>query len=178
MKKLSFPGTGWNTESVITGCIKIRLHSLVEESMKIINDFDFDEVFPFTNIFWGASPAAYGFPLISFAGSYKQIEEAWNEWMWKLGQLLSCLDAVEAHVNLNCILGDFHWTLQPKLHFEHPTIFYTSSMRHQIWGITDAPELDFSIDPLWQSHCAKRAFGGWNDWEQLERWVKAESPET
>lgn len=173
MKELSFPGTGWDTESAITGCIKIRLHTLIDESMKIVNDFDYDDVFPFTNIFWGASPAAYGFPVIGFAGSYKQVEEGWSEWMWKFSQLLSRLDAVEAHVNLNCILGDFHWTLQPQLHFDHFTAYYKFSMTHQIWGITEASEPDFSIDPRWPEHCAKWASGGWNDWEQLPRWVKA-----
>jgi len=83
MRQIFIPGTGWDTESVVDGFIKVREHLLVKESMEIIHAFDFDDRYPFTDIFWGPSPAAYGFPVIGFAGSYKQIEEDWNEWMWR-----------------------------------------------------------------------------------------------
>jgi hypothetical protein len=150
MRQIFIPGTGWDTESVVTGFIKLRKHDLAESSIKVVNEFEFDEVYPFTNIFFGVSPAAYGFPVIGFAGSYKQIEEYWNEWLWKFSQLLARLDAREAHVNLSCILGDYDWKLEPRLRFENRQCF--DSMRGQVWGIIESPEPDFSRDTTWLSH--------------------------
>ena len=180
MRKIFIPGTGWDTESVITGFIKVRDHTLAKQSMETINAYDFDDVYPFTNIFWGASPAAYGFPVIGFAGSYKQIEENWNEWMWKFTQLLSRLDAIEAHVNLSCLLGDYDWKLEPRLRFEDR--LSRDSMQGQVWGITEAPEPDFSTDPTWLAYCSDEKYRfdektgeRFNEWTKLvERWSKSE----
>lgn len=179
MRRIIIPGSGWDTESVISGFIKVREHGLVNQTMEIINAYDFDDTAPFTNIFAGGSPAAYGFAVIGFAGSYKQIEESWNEWMWKFTQLLSRLDAIEAHVNLSCLLGDYDWKLEPRLRFEDR--YSREPMRGQVWGITDAPEPDFSTDPTWLMYCcSSRTYslnektGDWLNeagWRRLvERW--------
>jgi hypothetical protein len=165
MRRIFIPGTGWDSESVISGFIKVREHPLVEQSIVIINAFEFDDIYPFTNIFWGASPAAYGFPVIGFAGSYKQIEEDWNEWMWKFSQLLSHLDAVEARVSLSCILGNFNWKLEPKLRFDNR--HSRDTMQGQVWGITESPEPDFSTDPVWLAHFSDKKYG------LVERWDKS-----
>ena len=82
--------------------------------------------------------AAYGAPIIPFAGSYKQLEEAWSEWLWKLADLLSRIDAVSARVSLDCVLGSFTWGLAP--------------VEAGRWVIVDAPDDDFSIDPEWLDH--------------------------
>ena len=166
MSQLSIPGTGWDTESVVSGFIKLNVHALAEESMNIIDNFNYDDTYPFTNIFSGISTANYGFYIIGFAGSYKQIEEDWNEWLWRFSQLLTRLDAVEAVVNLNCILGNYRWKLEPKARFEN--LRATDSMSGQVWGITEAPQPDFSTDPKWLEHCL---WLGCNNWTRLvERW--------
>ncbi len=170
------PGAGWDTESVVTGAIKIREHRLLEQSWQRVGGFEFDAVFPFTNIFWPGSPAAYGFPVIGFAGSYKQIEEAWTEWLWKFSRLLSALDAVEAQVNLNCVLGSYRWALQPRLHFTDPTAYYKASMEGQVWGIVAASDPDFTEDPDWTAHCRQVVPNGDLEWPRLERWTKFVPP--
>ena len=165
MREIFIPGSGWDTESVVTGFIKLREHNLAEESMEIINTFEFDDSYPFTNIFLGASPAAYNFPVIGFAGSYKQIEENWNEWLWKFSRLLSCLDAVEAHVSLSCVLGNYSWKLEPRLRFDNR--HSPDTMQGQIWGITESSEPDFSTDPTWLAHFPEEKY------ELVERWNKS-----
>jgi len=169
------PGAGWDTESVVTGAIKIRQHTLVEESWERLNRFEFDDTYPFTNVFWRGSSAAYGFPVIGFAGSYKQIEESWTEWLWKFGRLLSTLDAVEAQVSLNCVLGSFCWILQPRRHFVEPTAYYIASMEGQPWGIVQASNPDFTEDLDWISHC-RETLGKLHEWPQLEHWTKFAPP--
>lgn len=161
---------------MVSGYIQLR-HIDVQPSLQFINGFEFDEVYPFTNIFWGPSPASYGSTLLGFVGSYKQIEEDWNEWLWKFSQLLSGLDAIEAHVRLKCVVGEYHWKLEPRSLFEGH--ISGDSMRGQVWGITQAPDPDFSIHPDWieyfkGSYRLNEKTGEWyNQWPRLiERWSK------
>ena len=140
---------------------------LLQPSMATVNAFDFDNRYPFTNIFWADSPARYNFPVIGFCGSYKQIEEDWNEWLWKFGQFLSALDAIEACVNLHCILGSYQWHLEPELLHRQPTS--RGSTKGQKWGVIAAPENDFSVHPTWLAHCETK-------WTQfVERWTDNEA---
>lgn len=170
------PGIGWDTESVVTGAIKMREPARSQPVMERINAYDFDAVFPFTNIFWSGSPAVYGFPIIGFAGSYKQIEEAWLEWLWKFSRLLSSLDAVEAQVTLSCVLGTYFWILQPRLHFADSTAYFTNSMEGQLWGIIAASDPDFTEDPDWISHCTDTLKISRDAWQCLEHWTKVTIP--
>lgn len=134
------------SESIVSGHIQIR--GAVEETKAAINSFDFfDEKWPFTNIFWCDSPAQYLCPVVGFAGSYKQVEEVWSEWLWKFGQLLTTLDAYEARVNLKCIIGDYSWRLMPKICCQSNS--WPKTMIGQQWVIVSTPEQDFSIDPEW-----------------------------
>ena len=56
--------------SVISGFIEIRDYKYVEETMTIINNHHYDKVWPFTNIFWGPSPAVYWNPANTASGVY------------------------------------------------------------------------------------------------------------
>ena len=166
MSQILIPGIGWDTESVVSGWIKSTNHDIAKENHKIIDSFGYDEIYPFTNIFQDVSSTAYGCSILSFAGSYKQIEEDWNEWLWKFSQLLTRLDAIEAVVHLDCVLGNYRWKLEPKARFENLKI--PDSLRGQIWGIVEASAPDFSTDAAWLEHCS--AIGS-NQWTQLvERW--------
>jgi hypothetical protein len=113
--------------------------------------FPYDERYPFTDIFWAHSPAQYQTPVIGFAGSYKQIEEHWSEWLWKFSQLLSTLDANDAFVYLHCIRGSFAWRLQPlSFHLAVNGISDRNSSfayRGEEWGIVEAPADDFTLTP-------------------------------
>ena len=152
-QKWFIPGRGWDTESVVCGYIKLRSHDALPAAMAAIGGFAFDEVYPFTNIFWGGSTAEYGYPVIGFAGSYKQVEEVWNEWLWRFSQLLCRLDAVEARVNLTCILGHFQWKLEPQARYRQRGAAPTSApLSGQKWGITEAPDDDFSVHSEWLEH--------------------------
>ncbi len=109
----------------------------IEHNRGAVAAYPFDEVFPFTNIFWFDSPADYFFPLIGLTGSYKQVEEFWSEWLWKFSQLLSRLEALEAYVNLDCVGGEFRWKLKAwSVHQELPL---PPSLVGERWGITKAP---------------------------------------
>lgn len=166
MREILIPGTGWDTESIVNGFIKVPSLEAANRNMKVIGKFDFDDVYPFTDIFLGISAAAYCFYVIGFAGSYKQIEEDWNEWLWKFGQLLSHLEAVEARVSLSCLLGDYIWKLEPKSLFEDP--YAKESTQGQMWGITESPQPDFSTDSTWLTHCAALNSDCWPP--LIERW--------
>jgi hypothetical protein len=162
------PGRGWDTESVVYGYIKLSSHGLLQAARSAIRQFEFDEVFPFTNIFWSDSPASYNYPVIGFAGSYKQVEEAWNEWLWRFSQLLSRLDAVEARVSLACVLGHYEWKLEPAARYRQQRgVAVAAPLTGQQWGITEAPANDFSIHPEWLEHFPAGAD------QVVERWPKA-----
>ena len=121
-----------------------------ESNRLAIAQFEFDDVYPFTNIFWSGSPAAYKQSVIGFAGSYKEIESDWNDWMGKFTQLLSNLEAFNTIVTLDGWRGHFTWRLSPLSWLEHlagtfpepPTTF-----KGEEWGIYEAPNHDFSLDP-------------------------------
>jgi hypothetical protein len=134
------PGVGWDTPSIVSGYIRFAGAHLLPAAVATIAAYPFDDVYPFTNIFAGGSPAAYGAGVIGFAGSYKQVEEEWGEWLWKFADLLSRLDADEAHVGLDGVLGSHRWTLEPE----------AGGTRQ--WAITRAPAEDFSIHPEWLAH--------------------------
>ena len=102
-----------SNKSIVSGYITVKRQAL-EQSREIIAAYPFDEIYPFTNIFWTDSPKNIQVPIIAFAGSYKVLEEVWNEWMWKFSQFLSALDAGSARVMLECQLGFFTWRLRPK----------------------------------------------------------------
>lgn len=144
-------------DSYISGYIVGRGGRFSEETSKInqqaLKDFPFDEKFPFRNMFWCDS-SIYPNPIIGFTGSYKHyIEENWSEWLWKFSQFLSTLEARDAYVNLDCVRGNFRWRLQPQLgryavELQSPdTPEWPESIRGQIWGIVEAPEDDFTLNP-------------------------------
>lgn len=138
----------------------------LQDAMNTIAEFNFDEIYPFTNIFWGGSPSQYSLPVIIFGGSYKQIEENWNEWLWKFSQMLSSLEATEANVSLDCMLGNYAWQLHPHCWRCDSTLL--TKLNGQQWGITKAPEDDFSIDlpgrPRYDSN---------SQWDKfVERWLE------
>lgn len=144
-------------QSVISGYIKLTGSHHIDQTRETISSFPFDEVWPFSNIFWCDSPAIYHGNVIAFAGSYKQIEEVWSEWLWKFSQLLQQLEAEDAYVHLDCIIGNYSWRLLPKpLHDWNASLDTNTrvspipqSMIGQPWGIVEAPDDDFSIDPIW-----------------------------
>lgn len=142
--------------SFINGLIEIRSYELMEQTRHVINSFEFDEKWPFTNIFWCDSPSQFS-PVVGLAGSYKQIEEVWSEWLWKFGQLLSRLDAYAAWVSLSCIMGDYSWRLKPEACCV-PNREWPPTMINQPWVITSAPEQDFSIDTDWLRGVEKNLF--------------------
>lgn len=143
--------------------------------------FTFDEKFPFTNIFWPDSPACYGNrPVIAFAGCYKQIEEAWAEWMWKFSQLLSTLEAVDARVHLDCVRGYFSWRLQPKSVYLAYQLkqSYPATLHGESWGVVEAPDPDPLLNPhpgdntrtLWNAETHKYDQVIWS--QRIARWTK------
>lgn len=132
--------------SVVSGFIHLR-DEPIERAKETIDSFEFDDVWPFTNIFWCDSPAHYFSPVVGFAGSYKQVEEVWSEWLWKFSQLLTRLDAHHAQVHLSCVMGNHSWQLRPKVCAQSTR--WPKSMIGEPWVITSAPENDFSIDPGW-----------------------------
>jgi hypothetical protein len=139
------------TQSVVTGYISLRSHESVEPAREVIATYpDYDAVWPFTNIFWADSPAQYFSPVVGFAGSYKQIEEVWAEWLWKFSRLLSRLDAYEAVVHLDSIIGTHFWRLRAKRWIAPlPAGERMGSLIGSDWVIVEAPDDDFSIDPEW-----------------------------
>lgn len=143
---LLIPGSGWDTESIVWGYIKFGDNGSLAAAEGSIAAYPFDEVYPFTNIFCGGSPARYGAAVIGFAGSYKQVEEDWNEWLWKFADLLSRLPAREAHVGLDCVIGSYRWKLEPGSPRQ------SGQDGAPGWTITRAPADDFSIHPEWLAH--------------------------
>lgn len=137
--------------SIVSGFISISPRGSLERTREAINAFEFDEVWPFSNIFYCESPAQYSHPVVGFAGSYKQVEEVWSEWLWKFGQLLSTLEATDARVCLDCIMGIHSWELRPKAGARKAETIWSSSLG-QPWVITRAPDDDFSVDPAWLKH--------------------------
>lgn len=151
-------------QSIISGYI-LEAGANHEKNMEAVGSFQFDEIYPFTNIFWGGSPASFGDSVIGFTGIYKEIEPDWNEWLWKFSQFLSHLEASRAVVHLDGILGDFEWRLQPaswhNMLSENRTIRQLpDTFKGEQWGIYKAPPNDFSLTPPWNE-----------DWNQLvPRW--------
>lgn len=132
--------------SIVSGFIQLAGGASMERTRAAISAFEFDEAWPFTNIFWCDSPAQYD-PVVGFAGAYKQVEEVWSEWLWKFGRLLSTLEATVARVSLYCIMGVHTWELRPR--YLVRGVDPSHAVSDQSWVITCAPEDDFSIDPGW-----------------------------
>lgn len=112
--------------------------------------FPYDDVYPFKNIFWMDSPAQYRGPIIFFGGSYKGLEEHWNEWLWKFTQLLSTLEAYEARVHLKTeIIGEFAYTLRPELYLDCRQDTSGKLAVGDQWFIVESPptEEDFRLWP-------------------------------
>ncbi len=144
----------------------------MQQNLQAIASYAFDDPYPFTTIFWGGTPARYFCPLIGLTGSYRSIEEVWSEWLWKFSQLLSRLEAIEARVSLECIIGSYTWELQPRA--SCPPMQQVTSFIGQPWVITHAPPTDFSIDPEWLQRCERNQVydsesGEWRPykWEQF-----------
>jgi hypothetical protein len=140
------------TESIVSGYIRGNAGKHGDaadvKNRRAIAEFPFDEKYPFTNIFWCDSPARYGnTPIIGFAGCFKQIEESWNEWLWKFAQLLSQLEAIEARVNLDCIIGSYYWRLQPRswLIYLQGRGCAPATLQGEQWGIVQASPNDFTL---------------------------------
>ena len=134
-----------STQSIISGYIKVPDEKYMSRNRTALNTFPFDEHHPFPNIFWDASPAQYFMPIIGFAGSFHSIEDDWNSWMWRFSQLLRGLEAIEARVYLQCVLGQYSWTLRPESWFRRRGHFETTYVGQQ-WGIIESPEGDFSLE--------------------------------
>jgi hypothetical protein len=139
--------------SVVSGYIVTRHEQYIEQNRQAIAAYPFDELYPFTNIFWDGTPERYFHPLIGLTGAYRTIEEAWSEWLWKFSQLLSRLEAIEARVTLDCIIGSYSWELRPRAYC--PPIQHVESFIGQPWVITQAPADDFSVDPEWLQRCER-----------------------
>jgi hypothetical protein len=133
--------------SIVSGYIVAWGEKYMEQNLQAIATYPFDDPYPFTNIFWGGTPARYFYPLIGLTGSYRSIEEVWSEWLWKFGQLLSRLEAIEARVSLDCSIGSYSWEFRPRA--KCPPMQQIESFIGQPWVITQAPADDFSIDPEW-----------------------------
>jgi hypothetical protein len=139
--------------SVVSGYVVARGEQYMEQNLRAIATYPFDDPYPFTNIFWGGSSARYFYPLIGLTGSYRLIEEAWSEWLWKFSQLLSQLEAIEARVSLDCIIGSYSWELHPRPNC--PPFQQVKSFIGQPWVITEAPADDFSVDSEWLQQCER-----------------------
>jgi hypothetical protein len=68
-------------QSIVTGYIKLHARVDLRLTRRTIAHYPFDENRPFSNNFWCGSPVRYAFPLIGVCGSFKQIEDAWAEWL-------------------------------------------------------------------------------------------------
>ncbi len=137
-------------ESIVYGYI-MESDGHHEENKVAIAQFSFDELYPFSNIFWCDSSARYWHSVIGFTGSCKQIEPDWNEWMWKFSQLLSTLEASQAVVNLDGYMGSFAWKFRPlsvqrRLSAPRPTAPLSPFLKDEQWVIYETPDLDFSLD--------------------------------
>lgn len=133
--------------SVVHGWIQCRRGFNAE---KALEEFAFDPVYPFSNIFWAHSPARYSFPLVVFGGSYKQLEDDWNEWLWRFSQLLATLDAIEAKVGLDGVYGVFEYRLQPLAVIESRFDPFNSTLIGEPWVIVEAPEQDIFLNDEFQ----------------------------
>lgn len=164
-------------QSIVSGYISIfGGESSIEETRQAIATHPFDRVWPFTNIFWCDSPAQYDGAVVVFGGSYNQVEEVWNDWLWRFSQLLTGLDGWDARVTLDCILGVYTWRLWPKRRYKwsewvkqgqigRPQ-YLSGSMIGEEWGIIEAPENDFSTDAEWLAKYQQDE--GWG--KQANRW--------
>jgi hypothetical protein len=172
------------SQSIVHGYILERDTQWMTENRLAIQSFNFDERYPFTNIFWGESPHQYFFPAIGFIGSYNQIEAHWKEWLWKFSQMLSCLEAWEAHVYLNSIRGQHYWQLEPQSVYlgrqmsgqDKKSGELPPSLKGEPWGIVEAPQNDFTLTPwpednsrsIWNPEQNKFESNEWTQY--VERW--------
>ena len=154
-------------QSKVYGYISLRDKKYIHDAERVLLEYPSDNTYPFTNIFHIEKNATYFHPMIGIAGSFKQIEKWWPEWMWKFSDFLSRLEALEARVHLNSIMGKHFWVLEPEnayfnspqmvngkwqlpAHDDHP-VWNQNTFVGQKWGIVEAPENDFAIDPLWNT---------------------------
>lgn len=135
-------------QSIVNGYILVPEFSYIDSNMKAISSHNFDDQYPFTNIFWRGPRDQYFMPVIAIAGSYREIENDWNEWLWKFSQLLSSLEAIRAKIYLDCILGDWKWVLKPESLIRKKGS-RGESFIGQTWGISSGPEDDFSLRNPW-----------------------------
>lgn len=153
-----------NYRSVVDGYIIAR-DSLQEENMRAIIESDLHVAYPLTSVWISGLRPGESYT-IWFSGYYHfRLEEHWNEWLWRFSQLLLKLEASVARANLNCDLGYFVWKLQP---YSSRFGAATASSKGEQWGITKAPENDFSIDlpgrPRYDSN---------SKWDKfVERWLE------
>lgn len=164
------------SQSIVHGYILERDTRYMTENRLAIGSYDFDERYPFTNIFWGGSPNQYFFPVIGFTGSYNQIEAHWSEWLWKFSQMLSGLEAREAHVYLKSIRGHHYWRLEPQSIFlqrqmsgkDRDAGGLPRSLKGEQWGIADASPDDFTLTPWPGDNSRAIKIEGQNELETIE----------
>jgi hypothetical protein len=131
--------------SIVFGHIETLGNQSYEANKQALRAFQFDDLYPFPDIFRIESPPRYKAPSIFFGGTFKQLEEDWLTWFDQFVSLLSTLEAVEANVVLDCWLGRFAWTLAPRSLVEAERVqLLTSSERKampisQPWCIVQAP---------------------------------------
>lgn len=84
------------TQQIVYGYIELEKHT---ETEPILLAYKFDDVYPFINIFSHSSDG-YQCSMMSFAGSYKSLNDEWAEWEAKFERMLMQLHATSAHVHL------------------------------------------------------------------------------
>lgn len=84
-------------QNTVFGYIETN-YQMDQENEQVLANFNFDEKYPFTNIFSTPKEQVYLCSMISFAGYYKNLEDDWGEWLSKFEKLLGQLSAISATV--------------------------------------------------------------------------------
>jgi hypothetical protein len=141
-----------SSQSIVSGYILLsqnvpnhKWDDRIQQTSTAIDNFYFDEKYPFTNVFWPHSPAQYDGHVIGIVGAYKDLHLDWEEWLWKFSQMLSRLEAIEADVRLDSLWGRFSYRLQAHAWRLGPP--WPDSFIGEQWGIVELPEWDFSFRP-------------------------------
>jgi hypothetical protein len=86
------------SQTIVHGYIEL-VPEMSEENAKVLKNYQFDESYPFPDIFGKMHPG-YGAEILSFGGSLKSVDEDWGEWKKKFESLLSELHAYSARASL------------------------------------------------------------------------------
>ncbi len=93
-------------QSIIYGYIE-TLSCDYDYNSKVLQEYNFDEVYPFSDIFSYTQFEGYRASIISIGGSYKSLQEDWGEWQMKFEKLLGMLKASTAKIQLEDELCGF-----------------------------------------------------------------------